>query len=276
MTILTLPPTGTPVRLVHPPAWEAGPAARGRLNWLHRYRGLLAAWFADVDVYSDTGLLTPVTTSGSTVAGIPDASGQGRHLTQATASKRMTLVRPGPLNGHSCLRGDAVDDYYVNASMPHLSGNQSSFLAVVTLNNTTAGCGIFEYGTNTLNSGDSCFKNTNGTVVIHRIRSGAANRDAVTQAWGGLPVTSILTGSYQAGNHSIRRDAIPMGAPVTTAGTLDNTLTTLNVGALGTGTTFPLNGDLYALLLFREALSQAELNRAEQDLSGYFGIPLAA
>lgn len=71
--------------------------------------GLLLWLKADGVLWQDSARTTPATLDGDPVGGMDDASGNGRHVTQATSTKRPTL-RLAVQNGRPVARFDGVDD----------------------------------------------------------------------------------------------------------------------------------------------------------------------
>lgn len=61
-------------------------------------------------LFQNSTLTTPATADGDPVGGWKDKSGNARHLTQATSSKRPTL-KTNIQNGLPVVRGDGVDDF---------------------------------------------------------------------------------------------------------------------------------------------------------------------
>lgn len=80
----------------------------------------LQLWLkADAGLYQDSAGATPAAADGDPVGRWSDQSGNGRHATQATAAKRLTLRTGGNgVNGLPALRADGVDDYLETGVLP--------------------------------------------------------------------------------------------------------------------------------------------------------------
>lgn len=97
-----------------------------------------AVWYDPSDLttlFQDTAGTTPITTAGQGVARINDKSGNGLHLTQATAANAPTYQVDG--NGKPYLLFDGVNDYLSSASS--VAGNTQSIVTAVAATSTTAG-----------------------------------------------------------------------------------------------------------------------------------------
>ncbi|MFD2173330.1 hypothetical protein [Rhodobacter lacus] len=83
----------------------------------------LLAWYDPSDLstlWQDAEMTTPITASGQPVGAIRDKSGNGHHLTQATASRRPMYQASG---GRHWLQSDGVDDALGIASRYGLGAN---------------------------------------------------------------------------------------------------------------------------------------------------------
>ena len=77
----------------------------------------LKLWLrADRGLFQDSGGTTPATADGDPVGLWQDGSGQGNHVSQATASKRPTLRLGVTPSGRPVVRFDGVDDWLGAAS----------------------------------------------------------------------------------------------------------------------------------------------------------------
>ncbi len=72
--------------------------------------GMVGWWKADGTLWQDSARTTPAVADADPVGAWDDASGNGRHLLQATAGKRLAL-KLGIVNGKPILRSDGVDDF---------------------------------------------------------------------------------------------------------------------------------------------------------------------
>ena len=81
-----------------------------RKLWTPKRLPGLHTWFkSDAGLYQDAARTTPTVADGDPVGGWADQSGNGRHASQSTSSKRPTL-KLNIQNGRSVVRGDGTDD----------------------------------------------------------------------------------------------------------------------------------------------------------------------
>lgn len=91
------------------------------------------AWYDPSDLatlWQDTAATTPVTADGQAVARIDDKSGNGRHMTQATAAARPLYKTAGGLHW---LEGDGVDDTMASAGTVNVTPGMTVAMAAKSL-----------------------------------------------------------------------------------------------------------------------------------------------
>jgi hypothetical protein len=214
---------------------------------------------ADVGAFTDTGRTTPVASDGDLIAGWQDYSGQGKHLSQSTSSKRPTW-KVNIAGGRPVARLDGVDDF-MDAGSAVLSG-ASAFTALIvhktTGDNIWAG-GIPAVTNNQLRIGQG------GTYTLSMF-DGANNPISLTAA----PARTVWTvATYQNGPHfwvnGVSRD---------NAGTIGNMSEQRFFIDFG-GTTAPVNGDVAEIIIYNVAITTAQRQQVERYLSRRFALGFA-
>lgn len=190
----------------------------------------LLAWydFSDTSRMFTSNAGTGAVTSGSAVGYVTDRSGNGWHLTQATANNRPTFT--GTIGGVNCLQFDGTNDSLATSSAWPLSGDATwTLFAVYNRTSATLG-GLFSwgagsFGTATLRTINTCLfqlgsgtSNTNYSLNVESTGTsyalcaqkptGLANwirlyRNGPVAALigsnAGVFATSIATGAFSAG-----------------------------------------------------------------------------
>ncbi len=152
----------------------------------------LQLWLrADVGVFQDAALTTPATADSDPIGGWADQSGNSRHVTQSTASKRPTL-KLAQQNGKPSLQFDNVDDGLVYPSFP-LSDTGFSVFVVAKLTSAGSFPIWLSYGATT--SGDwnmRCVSATGRPSIVEGAINSGAGETAGTGATG---TTTSMTGA---------------------------------------------------------------------------------
>lgn len=237
------------------------------------------AWYDPSDLstmFQDTAGATPVTTAGQSVARINDKSGNGLHLTQATAGSRPTYQTSAGLHW---LAFDGSDDGMVTSANLDLSSvSKASVIAGVRkVSGATVGM-IAELSSNAGSNGGFALT-ANGWWSASAASYGAASRNAsgATYAAGdstasfATPITNVLamasdlSAATIAATTALRINAVAQTLTFSsTAGPLGGVLGSapLYVGCRG-GSSLPFSGRLYGLILRGAASTAGEIAAAE-------------
>lgn len=158
----------------------------------------LAWWDANRDLYTDTGLTTPVVNDGDAVAGWKDQSGNGYHVLQSTAGDRpLYRASVSSINNKPAVEFVSSDYLIKTALGAPILGNLSTYTIFVVFRTTTA---AQHY---TFTEGNSASGNS---YLGPRLTTAAAEFIHVSDA----PATATASGGTTANNgnrhiHTVRR-----------------------------------------------------------------------
>jgi hypothetical protein len=226
------------------------------------------AWYDPSDLttlFQDEAGTIPATANGDLVARMNDKSGNGRHLTQSSASRLPLLQISG---GKTYIRGDGVDDFLISASIDLTAANVLTGVAGYTMRNTTGPSEIFGFvgQATTVNGAAEQQTPNNGTRETIRFRQNAqyygADYPLPTQ---NVPYVSQvqmnLVAATQADAATLWRNNVIVtstgGAGFSSGGTFGNGALSLLARTDGGNQS---NGDIYGFLLFGRALTATERN----------------
>ncbi len=212
-------------------------------------------------------------TNGAVLAVWPDASGNGYHATQATASRRPTFVT-GAINGHPVVHFTAASGTLLHFIRPV----EDSFTLMIVFRSTQGlGSGTNFYQGAGLVSGDvGGVANDFGTCLFAngQVGAGTGNPDvAALSAAGyndGRPHLITFKRIRSSGTNALYLDGLPAG----TAAGCTNELTapySLVIGAQDAGQKH-FEGDLAEVKVFKTALSDAERQAEEMELQSKYAI----
>ena len=160
------------------------------------------------------------------------------------------------INGFPALSFDGVNDFLRNnTTVPDFSLVTMFVVGRFLVNDKSA---LVELSNGTINTGASLFHTTNaGNLTIFRIQDSVGLKDVATS---GSFLDHIYTGIADGVNSRFRIDFTPEGT--TAAGTIDNTLSVLDIGQLASGI-FRLNGNVGEVIIYDRALSASEITQTE-------------
>lgn len=223
----------------------------GRKLWTPAALGSLLALWLDADDSST------ITLNGSTVSQWNDKSGNGRHVSQATAASQPTYTVNG-LNGQSVLTFDGINDFLnANFSLPtatfalvgSLTQNSANIYYPLGFQ-TTTGAGYFAGG-GFLGQRSGMF---NGSVILTAPQT--VTLDSPFIGVGGFSAAGMLVGFN--GN-------TPASDPATLS------MNTLLIGARGDAA-FPFSGPISEVVFTSTTLSTADRQRLEGYLAHKWGL----
>lgn len=229
----------------------------------------LALWLDASDASS-------VTLDGSNnVSQWNDKSGNGKHATQATTTKRPSY-QTAVQNGLNACRYDGTDDCLQVASLT-LSGQ---FTIVLACKTTTAKPFFVEHSANVNpNQGFYFYGTTPTASAVRRTATGIVTPD-VNVVWFGSAagVASFRSLSSLVGGlaYSIRKNGVAqalVGSGTTTISSSASITDTLNIGARNNGAAPASDGDYYEIMIYDRPLTDTEVGTLETYLKAKWGTP---
>lgn len=239
-----------------------------------------SAWYDPSDLstlFQDSAGTTPVTADGDPVGKMLDKSGNGNHLTQATAGSRPLYKTSG---GLSWLLFDGVDDYLIGGDVLDLGSNGYFASIAVRLSawdyqglfaKSVAGSSVGRYGV---------LKDSGVLTSLYENAAGVQSKTVVF----GATTDAVLTAKLgRAGTNRLRVNAVNQGADFAFAGeaAVQNTANAFLLGAYNDATGmaplagYYLDGRVYGLLVKLAATpSDAEIAQAETWLGAKAGLVL--
>lgn len=224
-------------------------------------------WYDPSDLstlFQDVAGTIPVTAAGQPVGLMRDKSGRGNHASQATATSRPVLQTSG---GLWYLAFDGVDDWMVRAGNVDFSATDKMSIwagqaRLSDVNNAL----LVEFSSNN--------NNFNGTFAIAALNNPEAK--AYESASRGTtkticmskrlpaPHTAVIcaTSDIAAPKATLRVNGVESATSTATQGTGNYGSYPLYIGGRG-GTTFPLNGNLYGLIVRGVKSTDAEIAQTE-------------
>lgn len=209
----------------------------------------LIGWYDFSDIttlWKDTARTSAVTTDGDAIAGVTDKSGVGNHLSQATAGK-CPLYKAAILNSKSIGRWDAVDDTL--ATPAFVGGDKAQPNTIFVVGKTLAG--NFRFYTDGLT-------NTKRHVLIHNDVNTLELNAGTALVSGAIGDTNyhIFGGVFNGASSKLY---VGGGAAVASGDAGAQALGGLTLGS-GWDGSFPLNGDIGAVLVYTGAFSTTDLD----------------
>ncbi|MBZ4420791.1 LamG domain-containing protein [Myxococcus sp. RHSTA-1-4] len=214
------------------------------------------------------------TADGSPVGTWADASGQGSHATQGTASLQPVLRRAA-IAGHAAIQFDGVNDRLDLASNVFASGNfPLTVFAVLQTTDTEGhivGTGSSSEGFLTTYGAGLTFVAGNPTVKANSNGSGL-HLSAAAPANDGA--TRVLTAVAQSGASRLFVNCASQGASASTTNAYGYGRSTLGAsdGSQSGQSRDPFAGQLAELIVYRRALLQDERAAIEDYLASKYGL----
>lgn len=244
-------------------AWRLGEVAEARQDMLWPVANPipdlspLAWWdFTDASLLFDATSGGASVSAGSSVARAEDISGNGYHITQASASLQPTYTS-GLLNGYAGLAFGSSDRLAATASL--VTGSTNRTIIAVCSGGTGATSRVLLLGADGGASGDQ-FAIT-GEIAV---RVAGGSRVFGNSLSASHVVLSVVLDGTDCTGISAWLNAAPMGVSSTANITL-NTTSGLTVGE-------NLLGNILELIVWDSALSASDRQSAETYLSGKYGL----
>jgi hypothetical protein len=242
--------------------------------------GEVGVWYDPSDIstlFTDTAGTTQVTAAGQEVARINDKSGRGNHATQATlAARPIYRIDAG---GRPYLEFDGTDDGMATSAIDFTATDAVAVHAGVRKVSDAASAALVELSAIVASNAGSFILLAPAAAVANymfRSRGDGSQRDAsYTNAAVAAPVTNVLTGIADISDDSlllrVNGAQVASSAADQGAGNFGNY--PLYIGRRG-GTSQPLNGWLYGLIVRGAASSDAQIANAERWLARKTGVSL--
>jgi len=215
-------------------------------------------------VWLDAADSATITLNGSTVSQWNDKSGNGRHVSQATAANQPTYTASG-LNGKPVLTFDGVNDRLSTASTT-LGITNSASLAVVTQmsSRTPPEQGIV--GSDDLAARFGFFI-TGANMIRWNPIANAYNNIQASSVIG----SQILVGTAQSGSTALFRNGTSIATGTGPTGTMVST--PFGIGNMLPGTTLPhFSGPIAEVIVSSSAFSTTDRQKLEGYLAWKWGL----
>lgn len=255
--------------------------------------GTVKLWLeADSGVFTDAGKTTPATSNGDLVYVWADQSGNGYDVVQATSGNR-PAYQTNVTAGKPALRFDGSSDRLTNATVAnwkflHDGTDWTAFVVFKTTDsNPNAGLGLFgTNGTSSASHGIACFYDDRAAVpradrIAWSITKGSSGNPIVDFTTPDLSVTpqaatlaclNYDNGASNADAHIRVNGHSRKGAETgNTPHSSSNPTNGFDVGATGNGT-LVFKGDIYCVLIYSTALSEANRLAVEEALMARYQI----
>ena len=229
-------------------------------------------------MYQDAAGTIPVTGVGQPVGLVLDKSGRGNHATQSTSARR-PILQQNATTGAYYLAFDGVDDCLVTSDIDFNSQNNLSLFTSVIFNNlSSTSQAIAELSTASWQTQGtfSLIRGYNGTNSYALRRNFSTNgkfEDLVSQS--NTDTKAVLTGiiNSTANVEYMRNLGASIGNKTLTASSETFKNYPLYIG-IGEVTRYPLNGNLYSLIVVARIASTTEIVNVENVISKAIGVTL--
>lgn len=229
----------------------------------------LAMWLDGADAAS-------ITLDGSNnVSQWSDKSGNGKHATQATTTKRPSY-QTAVQNGLNAVRFDGTDDCLQAASLT-LSGQ---FTLILVCKTTTAKPFFIEHSANVTPNQGFYFYGTEPTASgIRRTATGLVTPGVNVNWFGsaaGVAVFRSLSSLVGGLGYSIRKNGVAQSISGTNLNVISSAASvtdTLNIGSRNNGVSPVSDGDYYEIMLYDRPLTDTEVGTLEAYLKAKWGTP---
>lgn len=228
---------------------------------------------ANLALWLDASDASTITLDGSNnVSQWNDKSGNGKHATQATTTKRPSY-QTAVQNGLNACRYDGTDDCLQVASLT-LSGQLTIVLACKT---TTAKPFFVEHSADTnLNQGFYVNGNSPFTIGSNRTATGLFSANAPLSWFGaaaGVAAIRFLGSVVSGSAYSVRKNGVSQATINTTIASSASITNTLNIGARNNGAALASDGDYYEIMIYDRPLTDTEVGTLETYLKAKWGTP---
>lgn len=218
----------------------------------------LKLWLkADAGTFTDSAMTIPATSDADPVGGWQDQSGNGKHVVQATSTKRGTLkTGANGQNNRAVVRGDGVDDTLISASLPSaLTDNYTLFIASKGRNN-----GILSY--QFLNGAESGWG--------YAIQTGTPTRNAIYPASATLVDGAYVQGTFEIATLKRASGTSTLGVNGASQSLTNSTAaptTPITSASVMSRTSQYADCDIAEILLYDAALTAAQITQVETYLN---------
>jgi hypothetical protein len=239
--------------------------------------GEAGAWYDPSDlstVWQDSARTTPGAVD-SPVGAIDDKSGNGNHMTQATANARPILRQSGSL--YYLERDGSNDELFTGADFTLQAGWMLSAAASYVAGADTATRGIVSLAASSTNylllglrqsieEGRSALRGASASPAVS-VTTATAGSNSYPSA-----SPAVIVSRFQALSHDIRVDGVTGDTEVTTWD--DQTVASARFGFRDAGGGSPIAANLYAAVALQRVPTAAELDKLEAWLAGKAGVAL--
>jgi hypothetical protein len=237
--------------------------------------GEQGAWYDPSDLstlFQDTAGTVPVTAAGQTVARVNDKSGRGNHATQATAASRPQYQID--TSGRPFLLFDGTDDFLVTPTITPGANAAQAFAGVRKLSDATTNVLLESSGVSTTNPGTIGIFAPSGAAANYNWRSQGSNTGiSVSGVTFTAPITNVVTGIGDIASDVciLRVNGAQVGSTTADQGTGNYLAYPIYIGRRN-GTSFPLNGRIYSLIVrFGANLTAGQISQTESWVNGKTG-----
>lgn len=213
------------------------------------------------------------------LSSIKDLSGRNNHAAQPNATSRATIITDP--SGYKSLKFDGVDDGYVTPSINFTNTDKVTVIAAVRkLSDVTPGS-LLELSTAITNTGTFALQAPSAIgfpTYSARVNGNPSLIGNAVATEYNAPHSAVLTAqaNLSAGDNK------KVSLRVNGSGAVYNS-ESVNTGMLGNyplyigrrgGTSLPLNGQIYALLVIGKLLDDATIVKIEKEFAKYIGVTL--
>jgi hypothetical protein len=232
----------------------------------------LQVWYSarySSTLYQDSAQTTAAAANGDPVGGWKDLSGNGRHFTQSTSSKRPTLATAG-LNSQPCITCDGVDDTLSYLSSFGLSGVSGySVFGVIQYQGTAN-----QLALSTQNGVTRMQRDTTKTYTNY---SGTVYGSTTTVSLSAAIYTAVFNGSGTGNSERLKlfiSGAEQSLAFVGTVGTSTGTSSAIYLGSAEDSLAYS-SAKISEIIIYSSTLSTAQRQHIERNLGRIYGITVS-
>lgn len=233
----------------------------------HTFSFVATATTTYIHVHADNLGTPTLTFDNVSVKEIP-----GNHATQATAASRPILQVDG--NGKHYLAFDGVDDFLVTGNINFSATDEMSVFAGVRKLSDAVGV-IADVGNAASTTGSVALYTETASRFAANSR-GTIDVKTTSTAVFASPITSVLTVLAEISQPliSLRANGALNASSVSSQGTGNyNSAVPLYIGRRG-GTSFPLNGNIYSLIVRGKLTADTDLTNTEAYVATQTGVTL--
>jgi len=225
----------------------------------------------DLSMWYDPSVASSITLNGSNVSQLNDLSGNGRNLTQSTASSQPAYVTAAS-NGNNVMRftsAQALQFNSANTGSAYTVTSQSIFFALFPTNAAANQARVFSQQI----AGQNDFSGTGHLIPSYYANNAQISVYANGSAQAGIAVTAgqgvivSLVHSGSSFNHRVNRGSLASGTS-----TLNTTFANFGLGVGGSA----VAGDFCEFIIYNNrACSETERTAIERYLANKWGITVA-